>query len=132
MKFYLFRTGLMVYSILFAMMAVPTLAMASDGSLIGPKPYTFPARSAQSALILYESKRNDSLGQGVGSTRVYSNTNISANNWQQIEMTLGNDAEAALNVDSSQSSEGSQSSTRSEFFNSREEMQDEEEIQVQE
>tara|TARA_R110002020_G_scaffold2409_8_gene11143 strand:- start:234 stop:632 length:399 start_codon:yes stop_codon:yes gene_type:complete len=131
MKLYLFRTSLIIYSIAFVMMALPTFATASDGSLIGPKPYTFPARSAQSALILYENKRSGSLGQGVGATTVYSNTSISANNWQQIEMTLGDNAEAALDVNSSQSSEGSQSTTNSDFLNSREEAQGEEEIQSQ-
>lgn len=131
MKLYLFRTSLIMYSISFAIMTLPTFVMASDGSLIGPKPYTFPARSAQSALILYENKRSGNLGQGVGATTVYSNTSISANNWQQIEMTLGDNAEAALDVESSQSSEGSQSTTNSDFLNSRAETQGEEELQNQ-
>ncbi|RUR33321.1 hypothetical protein ELY33_02885 [Vreelandella andesensis] len=133
MKLYLFRIGLMVYGVLFAMMTLPSLAMASEGSLIGPKPYNFPARSAQSALILYESKQSGSLGQAAGSTRIYSNTSISANNWQQIEMTLGDNAEAALDVNSSQSAEGSQSTTSSEFLNNDSDVrQGEEEMQRQE
>ncbi|CEP36365.1 MULTISPECIES: hypothetical protein [unclassified Halomonas] len=131
MKLYSFRFDLTLCCFMLAMLLMPTLAMASDGSLIGPKPYTFPARSAQSALILYENKRSGNLGQGVGATTIYSNTSISANNWQQIEMTLGDNAEAALDVESSQSSEGSQSTTNSDFLNRRAETQGEEELQNQ-
>ncbi|MGS0469005.1 hypothetical protein ACU8V3_19190 [Cobetia marina] len=37
---------------------------ASANSLMGPFPYDFPARSAETALILYESKKAGSLGKG--------------------------------------------------------------------
>ena len=36
----------------------------SANSLMGPFPYDFPARSAETALILYESKKAGSLGEG--------------------------------------------------------------------
>ncbi|WP_227370837.1 hypothetical protein [Halomonas sp. M20] len=92
-------------------------AAAHGQSLIGPQPYDFPARSGQAALILYEGKKTASHSGSGGETTVYSNTTISATNWQQVEMTLGDDAEATMVTDSSQTSDGGTANADSEFFN---------------
>ncbi|MEA3250361.1 MAG: hypothetical protein U9Q35_02085 [Pseudomonadota bacterium] len=104
-----------------AWMTVFPIAQAGDGSLIGPQPYNFPARSAQAAAILYESKQNASSSGSSGSATIYSNTTISATNWQQIEMTLGDNAQGSLSTDSSQTSNGGTATSQSDFLSSQEE-----------
>lgn len=102
-------------------LVIPAATQAGDGSLIGPQPYNFPARSAQAAAILYESKQNASSSGSSGSATIYSNTTISATNWQQIEMTLGDNAQGSLSTDSSQTSNGGTATSQSDFLSSQEE-----------
>lgn len=113
------------YSLIACLLTAGELACAGEGSLMGPKPYNFPARNAQSAAILYESKRTEpSRSSATGASAIYSNTTISATNWQQIEMTLGDDSDASLITDSTQSSTNGNASSNSEFFNVLEESSD--------
>ncbi|WP_089730702.1 hypothetical protein [Modicisalibacter muralis] len=109
------RSGLLGAIIVCGGFLIPTTVSAQ--SLMGPYPYDFPARSGQAALILYESNKTASASGSGGDTTLYSSTTISATNWQQIEMTLGDGSEASMVTDSSQSSEGGTTTSNSEFFN---------------
>lgn len=109
-------------------LALPAVANAGEGSLMGPQPYNFPSRSAQAAAILYENKKNanESSSSSSGTTSIgtvynNSNTSISATNWQQIEMTLGDNTQGSMTTDSSQTSDGGTATSQSDFLNSQEE-----------
>lgn len=119
-KAVLLSSGLLSASMVCGGLLLPAVANAGGG-LIGPQPYNFPARSGQAALILYESKQASSGNGSGGGATIYNNTTISATNWQQIEMTLGDGSEASMVTDSSQNADSSEASSSSEFFNTLEE-----------
>lgn len=91
-------------------------------ALTGPYPYDFPARaSVQGSLILQESKRRNGIGGAkagsggsgdinAGAIINNNSTSIAVGNWQQIEMTLGDDAEGLIMTESHQTNEAEASS----------------------
>ncbi|QSV17655.1 hypothetical protein [Photobacterium ganghwense] len=101
---------LMFFSIVYSLM----LQAGQFDPVRGPHPYSFPARNAQSSLVLYENKKKQesaksqlsSILGGSGTGIFINNTTISAGNWQQIEMTLSEGSEGMIMSESHQDSNG--------------------------
>ncbi|WP_158772523.1 hypothetical protein [Cobetia sp. L2A1] len=97
--------------------------IASANSLMGPYPYDFPARSAETALILYESKKAGSLGEGTSSSTdiddytVYTGSSTSIGNWQQIQQTLSDGSTGTIDGTADQSADASSQSATTDFTN---------------
>ncbi|EPF2958748.1 hypothetical protein ACSL9D_004016 [Vibrio alginolyticus] len=81
----------------------------------GPHPYDFPARNAQTSLVLQENrdrnrnsgaKQHGVLGGDMSAGVIINNTTIAAGNWQQIEMTLGDGSEGMIMSESHQDNTG--------------------------
>ncbi|WP_176502924.1 hypothetical protein [Cobetia sp. 5-11-6-3] len=92
---------------------------ASANSLMGPFPYDFPARSAETALILYESKKAGSLGEGsetnIGAYTLNTGSSTSIGNWQQIEQTLSDGSTGTIDSTADQSADGSSQTSSTDF-----------------
>ncbi|MEL0618703.1 hypothetical protein V6243_17925, partial [Cobetia marina] len=73
--------------------------------------YDYPARRAESALILFESKKAGSLGEGsvtnIGAYTLNTGSSTSIGIWQQIEQTLSYGSTGTIDSTADQSAEGS-------------------------
>ena len=86
-------------------------SVVSASSLMGPFPYDFPARSSESALILYESKKAGSLGEGsdtnIGEYTLNTGSSTAIGNWQQIQQTLSDGSTGTIDGNADQSADSS-------------------------
>jgi thiamine phosphate synthase YjbQ (UPF0047 family) len=79
--------------------------------LRGPHPWDFPDRNRETSFALQYAHDNRQRGKsgvnaGYGSTVVINNTTMAVGNWQQIEMTLGDNAEGLIMTENHQDNTG--------------------------
>jgi hypothetical protein len=90
-------------------LVVPTVAAAAaPHEPLGARPYAFPDRSPQSALILQRNRGSSSGGTaGIGAL----STTYAVGNWTQINMTLGDGATGTISNVALQNNWGNSTAT---------------------